>query len=162
MAGLGQCHGLTKQPNWFWCWNLACSLGGKIHPPTHYLKKKEAVAIESLSMRNETALHLLCWSSFLPNTVWVFPKIGEPQNGWFIMENIIRMDDLGVSLFSETSIYILRFHQRWKICRDREKRWLVVPPPDVSARGHRWDLDTSHQGRRRSLQQAIWMPNRLD
>ena len=34
---------------------------------------------------------------------WVFPKIGVPQNRWFIMENLIKMDDLVVPLFSETS-----------------------------------------------------------
>ena len=27
--------------------------------------------------------------------IWVFPKIGVPQNGWFIMKIPIRMDDLG-------------------------------------------------------------------
>jgi len=38
-------------------------------------------------------------------SIWVFPKIVIPQNGWFIMKNPIKMDDLGVALFSETSIY---------------------------------------------------------
>ena len=42
--------------------------------------------------------------------IWVFPKIMVPQNGWFIMENTIKMDDLGgPPLFLETPIYLFGF-----------------------------------------------------
>ncbi len=37
-------------------------------------------------------------------SIWVFPKIGVPQNGWFIIKHPIKMDVLGVPLFLETPI----------------------------------------------------------
>ena len=49
------------------------------------------------------------WSSLFFEHIWGFPKIMVPQNGWFIMENPIKMDDLGVPLFLETSFLKLFF-----------------------------------------------------
>ena len=56
-----------------------------------------------------------CWPCLHPSQclfdgdgglIWGFPKIGVPQNGWFIMENLIKMDDLGVfPLFLERPIW---------------------------------------------------------
>ena len=48
-----------------------------------------------------------------PPPLWEFPKIGVPQNGWFIMEKLIKMDDLGVPLFSETSFSTFSFFFWW-------------------------------------------------
>jgi hypothetical protein len=35
--------------------------------------------------------HELPWDG--RRSKWGFPKMGEPQNGWFTMENPIKMDD---------------------------------------------------------------------
>ena len=39
------------------------------------------------------------------SSMWVFPNIGVPQNGWYIMENPIKLDDLGgATIFGNTHL----------------------------------------------------------
>ena len=49
----------------------------------------------------------LCDFGGIFRIIWVFPKIGTPKWMEFLMENPIKMDDLGVPPFSETPICVL-------------------------------------------------------
>ena len=65
-------------------------------------------------------------------SIWVFPKIGAPQNGWFILENPIKMDDSGVPLFLETPIYQCKTVRRLLY----HDLFRLLPQPDLQYLPH--------------------------
>ena len=56
--------------------------------------------------------------------IWVFPTIAVPQNGWFIMESPIKMDDLG----GKPTIFG-NIHISWPTYQAPARRLRRRPPP---------------------------------
>ena len=83
-------------------------------------------------------------------STWMFPKIVVPQNGWFIMENLIKMDDLGVNpIFGNTHLRLWRefFTPEFELHYLRRNFGdLFFEENQKKTEWHRgdWDITTSH------------------
>ena len=102
-------------------WCLPCrlamtpstELGETLHTPHFHFPTTEDcyqvlarilnASISQITSFKKTELRV---SANLPRSGWRFPKIGVPQNGWFIVENPIKMGDLGgTTIFGNTRMF---------------------------------------------------------
>ena len=68
---------------------------------------------------------------FYIDFTWNFSKIGVPKNGWFRMENLIKMDDLGVPLFLGNT----HLEMSQKTSADNRENFVILPNfPTVNLR----------------------------
>ena len=88
-------------------------------------------------LQNPTSWHLKGTALDKCKWMWVFPKIRVPQNGWFTMENPIKMDDLGgPPLFLETPMWKSLIEPKLAVSYNKKTspspkgervRWMIIP-----------------------------------
>ena len=89
------------------------------------------------SSNKTCASHLGFWTSpmfgvKIFQNIWVFPKMGVPHYGWFIMENPIKTGWFGgVPLFSETSIWTHHHPVNWRKVTSSHEKTYIFPKEEA-------------------------------
>ena len=79
-----------------------------LHKLTHMSHPKRFIWKKKILHSRIFKKCLLCPKDF----IWVFPKIGVPQNGWFIIENPSKMGWFGgTTIFGNIHIFKTLFHK---------------------------------------------------
>ena len=94
----------------FWlhaAWVMATGfLGAWILGKKNIGAKNLGIQIVWMSMLLQVHL-LVFFGKVQTSKSWVFPNIGVPDNGWFIVEHPIKVDDLGIPLCLEIPSFFL-------------------------------------------------------
>ena len=80
---------------------------GQLCGPFGALQTEPLVGPGRCSLKMTMPKSRACVASSVDQEFWGVPKLGVPQNAWFIRKIPIKMDDLGAPLFQETLIYVL-------------------------------------------------------
>ena len=74
-------------------------------------------------------------------SIWVFPKIGVPQNGWFIMENPIKMEDFLKGILFAQDFLLQPFRRLTINSKDLLPRFFAIETLEWDPLPfHWWDL----------------------